>query len=76
MELEELDGAKWAAAWATLPAERREVYWHPAYAEACAAWERAAAACLFARSAAGGVLLYPYLAHSIEGEAGAWSTLR
>jgi hypothetical protein len=64
MHLTELDFDAWAAARATLPDDRREVYWHPAYAATGAAWEGARPACLAVRSA-GGTLLYPYLVHPV-----------
>jgi hypothetical protein len=69
-ELTDLDPDRWRAAWAGLPADRREVYFHPDYAHCCAAWERARPACLRARKP-GGELIYPYLIHTIADANGA-----
>jgi hypothetical protein len=63
-----LDMPAWSSAWGQLPLDRREVYFHPAYASICAPWERARPGCLRLTSPAGW-MLYPYLAHPIDGGA-------
>src|SRR5436853_298032 len=62
MRLEQLDEKIWQAAWESLPADRQEVYYSPAYHAICARWERATPHCLRVTGPAGW-MLYPYLAH-------------
>lgn len=64
-ELLSPDHPAWIDRWLSLPAPLREVYYHPAYAAACALWERARAVNV---ELPGG--LYPVLLHPIDREAG------
>ncbi|MBU6402083.1 MAG: GNAT family N-acetyltransferase [Verrucomicrobia bacterium] len=54
------DAQQWADCWATLPAERRDVYFHPAYALANEVDGRGEALCYVAKRGPA-LLLYPFL---------------
>lgn len=59
---------EWEAAWSRLPAERRDVYFHPAYLFAFEAEGRGQAACAVVEEGAR-LWLYPFMRHPLEGGA-------
>ena len=65
--VELLSREAWQAAWHALPADRREVYWHPVFCAAAARWEGGVAECVRAAAGDGAWLLYPYVRHPVRG---------
>lgn len=66
MNLQILSKEKWLYWWRQLPACCREVYWHPAYYETAACWEKGNAECIYIDSG-DNWMIYPYLRHPIVG---------
>jgi hypothetical protein len=67
-----LDRDAWARAWSSLPEQRRSTYYHRDYVAAAARWEGGEPDCLHVDGGGGSGLLYPYVRHSVPGDAGAF----
>lgn len=66
MNLQILTKEKWLYWWRQLPACCREIYWHPAYYETAARWEKGNAECIYI-DCGDNWMIYPYLRHPIVG---------
>jgi hypothetical protein len=69
VQVERLTQSEWARTFESVPLAQREIYWHPAFAEASAKREGADAMCFRVRQGES-VLLYPFLRHAIDGAPG------